>query len=244
MIHLLICATRRSGLSDRTFRSFRKNLFKRHQVNAILNVDPVGPDPDPLGVVAAVERYFNLVQWHSPDQPSFPEAFKRLWSAQIPGDYVFWLEDDWEMVVSGDLSSMIRIMDDNPDLAFLRLPWKPTGSIGMKNWKYIFPFTGLFFECPASLRREVGFCGHPSLIRAEFVRNCAPWIDGTKNPEKQFHYGRPELLQEVDRWRFGVFGFPNQPAAILDIGRDWMIKNGYRKAGSKAFFTQWENINA
>ena len=118
--------------------------------------------------------------------------------------------------------------------------WQKFIEYGMKNWKYFYPFNGEFFECPKHLRREVGFCGHPSLIRGEFVQNIAPYLDQEKNPEKQFHHGRPELMQEIDCWRYGVFAEPNQPPAIRDIGRKWMIQNKFKKAGSKAFFTQWE----
>jgi hypothetical protein len=49
-------------------------------------------------------------------------------------------------------------------------------------------------------------------------------------------------MKEIDKWRYGVFAEQNQPPVIRDIGRKWMIENGYRKAGNKAFFTQWEEI--
>ena len=69
----------------------------------------------------------------------------------------------------------------------------------MKNWDKHFPWNGYrgYFECPDELRQGVGFCGHPSLIKMEYVKNCAPHIIPEVNPEKQFHGGNGELLDEV-----------------------------------------------
>ena len=51
---------------------------------------------------------------------------------------------------------------------------------------------------------------------------------------------RDRLIKEVLKWRYGVYGGRAQPASVRDIGRDWMVENGLRKAGSKAWFTTWE----
>ena len=40
--------------------------------------------------------------------------------------------------------------------------------------------------------------------------------------------------------RYGVYIKQNSAPMVKDIGRDWMIKSGYRKAGNKAWFDQWE----
>jgi hypothetical protein len=50
-------------------------------------------------------------------------------------------------------------------------------------------------------------------------------------------------MEEVARWRYGVYAKPNDPPAILDIGRKWMVENKLRKRGNKAWFTQWEEDN-
>jgi hypothetical protein len=241
MIDITMTATRRHKLIKQTLSSFKQNLFHENCAGVIINIDPFGPDNGPGEVLSTVRKYFPLRAARMAVTANFATAFKWIWS-QTTMEYIFHLEDDWELLMPVDLDKMLEIMGNNPDLAILRLPWKRTNTDSAKNWKYYFPWNGDFFECPEEHRREVGFCGHPSLIRGEFVRNIVNYISINKNPEKQFHHGHPEIMKEIDKWRYGVFAEQNQPPVIRDIGRKWMIENGYRKAGNKAFFTQWEEI--
>jgi len=242
MIDITMTAVRRPELVRQTLDTFVSKLFSRaNEYHLIINVDPVGRDMQSFKIIDLCREYFRNITCRCPEEPSFGSAFKWVWT-RTTADFVFHLEDDWELVRPVDLMKMIEIMTNNPDLAILRLPWKPTDTDSAKNWKYFFPWNGEFFECPRELKRTVGFCGHPSLIRGEFIRNTAEYIDETRNPEKQFHHGPREIMEEIDKWRYGVFAEQNQSPAIRDIGRQWMIKNNYRKAGSKAFFTQWEVI--
>lgn len=251
MINITIIATRRADILEKTLSSFRNNVLSKYTYynpwpTVYINIDPVGPDKDGGAAKDVTLRHFmdSNVFFNEPAAPSFPKAFK--WVLDNVGaeySYVFHLEDDWEFLRPVNINRMLLLMAYNPDLAILRLPWKPTGPDSMKNWKYFFPWNGEFFECPKELRRTVGFCGHPSLIRMKFIRNTIQHIDDTRNPEKQFHHGHPKLMKEIDRWRYGVFAEPNQGPAIRDVGRQWMIKNGLKKAGNKAFFTQWEKID-
>jgi hypothetical protein len=240
MIDIVMTATRRAEILAKTLKSFKKNLFGNNPARLIINIDPVGPDTDKV-IADIAYCYFNNLLVFTPDTPSFPAAFKRVWS-QAKAEFIVNLEDDWELLAPVDLADWVNIMNVFPDLALLRLPFKRQDYGYMKNWKYLFPWNGGFFNCPAVHKREVGFCGHPSLLRGDFVKAVAPFLDDTKNPEKQFHHGRSEIMAEIDKWNFGVYGRPNGPALIKDIGRDWMIKNNYQKAGNKALFTQWEKI--
>ena len=241
MIDITMVATRRPELIQETLGTF-SSFFFSSDCRLIINVDPVGKDIQSFEIIDLCREYFQNITYRCPEESSFPKAFKWVWS-QTDADFVFHLEDDWELLRFVDLGKMIEIMKNNQDLAILRLPWKPTDIDSAKNWRYFFPWNGDFFECPEKRKREVGFCGHPSLIRGKFVRNTVKHIDETRNPEKQFHHGPPEIMEEIDRWRYGVFAEQNQTPAIRDIGRKWMIENNYRKVGSKAFFTEWEKIN-
>ncbi|MBW2598555.1 MAG: glycosyltransferase [Deltaproteobacteria bacterium] len=242
MIDITMTATRRPELIRKTLDTFLSRFFFRaNDCRLIINVDPVGRDMQSFEITDLCREYFPNIIYRCPNKPAFSRAFKWVWS-QVTADFVFHLEDDWELMRPVDLTKMIKIMENNPDLAILRLPWKPTGIDSAKNWRYFFPWNGEFFECPRELRRTVGFCGHPSLIRGEFVRNTVKYIDETRNPEKQFHRGPSEIMAEIDKWRYGVFAEHDQPPAIRDIGRAWMVENGYRKVGNKALFTQWEEI--
>lgn len=240
MLDITMTATKRPAVLDVTLGSFKRHLFRDTDCCLILNIDPVGLSIPASAVSLVAGQYFNHRIEKVPSTASFPAAFHWAWF-QAKNDFVFNLEDDWELLRPVDLDDMIKVMERNHDLAVLRLPWKPLGETASKNWKYFFPWNGNFFECPARLKRSIGFCGHPSLIRGDFVRATVRHLNTEKNPEKQFHYNS-KVVAEVDKWRFGVYGFPGQPAAIRDIGRRWMVGAGLQKAGSKAFFTTWEAV--
>lgn len=235
-------ATRRPEVIEKTLRSFKTNLFRNVPAEIIVNVDPVGPEKAE-NVLRAIEKYFSVKASNLPETAHFGKAFQWVWT-QAESNFCFWLEDDWELKRPLSFPDMIEIMSEIPDLASLRLNWKPTGRDTMKNWKFHFPWTQTtksgFFECPEEIRQAVGFCGHPSLLRGEFVQRCAPLIDNALNPEKQFHAGNGKLVRESLRWRYGVYGGRNQPPSVQDIGREWMVEQGYRKRGNKAYFVQWE----
>lgn len=250
MIVITTTATRRPEILRKTLESFYYHLFgdlQDTQAGLILNIDPVGPGLAE-DVIRIARRYFSVIAIRHPMRPSFSEAFKWTWDMarrHKEASYVFNLEDDWKLLYPVDIKNMIEILESEPELALLRLPAFPAGADNMKNWNLFFPWNGRFYECPENLKITAGFCGHPSLIKMDFVRAVAPLLDGKRNPEKQFHRGGPpELLKEVARWRYGVYARPGDPPAISDIGRKWMTRNNLSKAGSKAYFTHWEEVDA
>lgn len=252
MIVITTTATLRPDILERTLSSFRKNLFTDEALRAfptelILNIDPAG-DGSVRDVLAVARAHFPTSAVRTPQTAGFPQAFKWTWmqaAEHASSLFVFNLEDDWGLSRPVDLVDMLRILMADPDLALLRLPAFYAGAVSMKNWNLHFPWNGSFYECPEALKITAGFCGHPSLIRRAFVRDTAPLLDPSRNPEKQFHRGGPpEILKEALAWRYGVYGKPGQEPAIQDIGREWMIKNNLAKAGSKAYFTHWERTNA
>ena len=244
MIEILMTATKRPEIIERTLRSFKAKLFRNIPARLIVNIDPVGPGTT-KDVLDVMGEYFRVKSVNLPEVPHFGRAFKWVWS-QAEADLCFWLEDDWELIRPLSLLDMMEVMFETPDLASLRLNWKPTKQWAMKNWKFYFLWVQVnksgFFECPRKDRQEVGFCGHPSLLRGAFVRKCAQWIDANLNPEKQFHNGNERLIREVLKWRYGVYGGQNQPPSVRDIGREWIVSHGYRKKANKAWFTQWEEV--
>lgn len=250
MIVITTTATCRPEILERTFSSFRRNLFtddvlKDIPVKLMINIDRTGPGsiPDVINVCA---KYFKDIKIAIPATPSFPRAFCWLWNeaaGEPDAEFVFHLEDDWELMRPVDLTRMISILRVSPLVQSLRLPAFHAYPGYMKNWGNFFMWTGNYYEPPEG-EEWLGFCGHPSLIKAEFVRRCAPLIDPGMNPEKQFHRGNPALNAEFHKWKYVVYGEPADPLPlIMDIGRDWMVENGYSKKGSKAFFTEWERQN-
>lgn len=247
-IDVTITAVMRPSIFKTMINSFFKNLFddylkKGHRLHLVINIDPVGGE-DSKYFIKCFSDYLVIESVNMPIQASFPKAFKYVWSnVYADADYVFHLEDDWELLQKVDLLKLINILEKEDDLALLRLPAFYAGNRFMKNWNKFFPYNGKYYECPEELKTSVGFCGHPSLIKAQFVRNTVKHLDDTRNPEKQFHSrGNTLIMQEVVKWRYGVYGIPGSPPLVRDIGRQWMVAQGYRKQGSKAHFTQWEKL--
>jgi hypothetical protein len=211
------------------------------QCRLIINIDPIGDNIASYELCDIAQGYFSRVTMNLPMQSNFPKAFLWTW-AQSSAPWVFHLEDDWELLAPVDPMAMITTMGGRPILASMRLPFFNAAATTMKNWNLWFPWNGEYFECPDHHRQAAGFCGHPSLLRGEFVRRCTPLIDVKLNPEKQFHGDNLALVMEGLNWDYGVWGQPNSPKILADIGAEWKIQNKFQKAGSKAFFTQWEKM--
>lgn len=245
-IDITITATRRPGILGRTLKSFHVRMlrFKMDLIqNVFVNIDPVGPGT--MDETKAVLReYFpsSKLQITMPQTAGFGKAFVKVWRQAALSDAacVLHLEDDWELQRDVDLQKMFLLLYLYPDLALLRLSAFSSGTHIMKCWDKIISWNGTFFEVPPNLRGLLGFCGHPSLIRKEFVRYVVKVLDENLNPEKQIKGKHPVLGDYINSHRYGVFQEQDAPALVVDIGRRWMTKMGYRKAGSKAWFTQWE----
>lgn len=254
LVDITITATQRIRILKKTLDSFMKNMFmdflnQGHNIRLIINVDPVGNDgnrDDFLKLLKSLPLRYMLI--FSP-KPSFPKAFKTVWQS-AEAKYVFHLEDDWELLQKINLLDLINILDAEDDLALLRLAafvagkTRTNGVSLMKNWNKFFSYNGKYYECPEELKTSVGFCGHPSLIKGKFIKNVVGHLDDIHNPEKIFHSRRnTPIMQEVMKWKYGVWSIPGTPPLIVDIGRKWMVENNFRKSGSKAYFTRWEKVN-
>lgn len=243
MIDITMTATLRPEIIEKTLQSFRAKLFHDVDAQVIVNVDPVGPGSvdDVLGVVYG---NFPVKAVRTPREASFAKAFKWAWS-MADAEYVFHLEDDWLLARPVDIRKLMGILQIE-QIASVRLPQFAAGLETMKNWNKIFRRAGRYYYEPPQGEDWLGFCGHPTLIKGEFVRRCAPLIDENLNPEKQFHSGNPELNKEFGKWKYVVYGEPADPPSpplVIDIGRQWMVKSGWTKAGNRAWFTKWERAN-
>jgi hypothetical protein len=239
-IDIAMTATRRPDILRVTIESFIKNVFKTTDgFRLILNVDPIGLDIDSVDVVAAAADYFDDIVYNMPEEADFNTAFRWVLS-KADSDLVFHLQDDWCAPRPIDFPRMVRVLEKESTLALLRLSMFPSGARCMLNWgACVFPWNGRYFECPSESRtkQRFGFCGHPSLIKKEFLKKTIPLMDHRHNPENQFH-SFYRVVQEVMKWRYGVFIDPNSPPNVIDIGRDWMRRNNWQKNCDKSH-TVW-----
>lgn len=234
-------ATVRPEILARTFASFEKYLFgnlKDHRL--VVNIDFIG-ELDRIGEMSdVVSEKFDKYLLFTRNSPNFAKAFLTVWK-HAQSKYVFHLEDDWEMLRTVNLQMMTAIMDQEPDLALLRLPVWDCG-ISCKQWNKTFPWNGRYFQCPEELKTGVGFSGNPSLIRKEFIDEALPLLHDRSCPEKQMKGTSHKMIQFLKKWEYGVFSEPGFSSAVADIGRQWRMERGLIKKGSIGF-TTWTSKN-
>jgi len=237
-IDITITATRRPGVLLKTLESFYENLFMDWPTRIIINVDPVGESVSSESVAQVCKCFTDDVLVNLPEQGHFGKAFNWVWS-QVTADLVFNLEDDWQLLKRLSLGHMVDLLSLEPKLAILRLPMSRSWA-HYKNWnKWLF-WTGSYFQCPDDLKGEIGFCGHPSLIRSQFTKEALTFINPALNPEKEIKGVDHNRLMWLQKWDYGVFSRPNESEAIRDIGREWRHHNGFLKCGFEPTFTEWK----
>lgn len=243
-IEITMTATRRPEIVDVTLSSIRREMISDSDLSNVIlriNIDPIGSDKNMTFMVMKVcSVHFKKVITYRPIQPSFPKALIRLWGS-VRTKYFFNIEDDWLFLRPIDLDHMISIMEDQSDIAILRLPFRPVTDEHSKNWKFFFPWNGTFFECKPGDKPEIGFCGHPSLIRSSFIKEVLPHINPHSDVEKQLKGRNEGFMRVLNRYRIGVYSERNMPEAIRDIGKKWRQERGYSKVGiNSRTFETWE----
>jgi hypothetical protein len=246
-------ATLRPELLRRTFESHKKYLFGSsiQKARLIINIDMVGTNCPKQSQDALSEIFdfihsmnFYTVSWNI----GLPGNFAKAWfwcmnQLDISKPIFFNLEEDWEMVRPVNFEEMYDVMVKNPIIAHLRLSQFPSTINRLKNWNKFLSWNGTFFEVNSDEAGTIGWCGHPGLTRTKFMMECLLHMDKEKNPEKQIKHHNPKIREIIDKSVFGCWHEQDCPAAIIDIGREWMVKHGWVKAGSKAFFTTWERTD-
>ena len=245
MIDITMTATCRPDILRATLKSFYYYMFAPSGIplNLIINIDPVGPKTQEETLAVCREFHFDSVQYNLPETANFPKAFIWTWQMAVRTEAgcIFHLEDDWELLRPVKLNTLFLLLHLYPDLSILRLNAFQSAAHLSKQWDKMIYWNGTFFEVPPNLRGLLGFAGHPSLVKKEMVKLVLPYLDDGKNPEKQINGHHKVIGPYLLGHRFGVFSEQNSPPLIRDIGRKWMTKQGYRKAGgNKAWFTKWE----
>lgn len=247
---ITMTATLRPELIERTLQSHYERLFKSDikKARLIINIDMAGEEDRELwdGLVRRISdiirKYpFREVYPRFCLSPNFAKA--TVWCfREVRSKYFFNLEEDWELTSDLDFSEMWDVINSFWNLVHLRLSAFPAPEYTCKNWNRFTTWNGRFFEVASKDKGAIGWCGHPSLNRTAFIKEVLEVIDTSKNIEKQIksQRGNHPINEILHYHSFGVFTFPHSPAAIKDIGREWMAEHGYQKMGNKAFFIKWE----
>ena len=245
-------ATLRPELLKVTLDSHIKYLFKKDAVKGrlIINVDVTGTKTtckdEQVYLLQKIEEIVHETPFYEKVIrvsyiPNFPDAFN--WCMrQTKTRMVFNLEEDWEMLLPIDFEKMWEVFKEQKNLVHLRLSAFRSEENTLKNWNRFLRWNGKYYEVSEEERGIIGWAGHPSLNRTNFMYGCLVLIDNKLNPEKQIKSRRyPHSMNHfLQEHRFGSFHLRSSPPAIKDIGRQWMILNGWEKAGNKAFFTHWQ----
>jgi len=243
MISVCTTATMRPEILKKTFESFYRHMFLFADTKLYINIDPAGCERKYYSnalveIDSIVYKYFDDVEYRIPTFDtggSFPKAF--IWVCSQPKtEYFFFLEDDWELLRPADLNEMINIMDNNPDLALLRLPRWGSKDVCRQWNKREIPWNGEFFELPDDMKCGLGFSGNPSLIRTSWMKKVLSHVSPDRDPEKQIK-GRNALF--LTAYRFGIFQHQNEERAISDIGSHWRTERKLKK-DNKFRFVTWE----
>lgn len=91
----------RPGIIEATYKSFSENIkdLDLKTAKLLVNIDPVSSgdlEADIEGTKAVAQRYFGEVVVNVPEKPNFTAAVDWCWTT-ADTEFVFHLEDDWEL---------------------------------------------------------------------------------------------------------------------------------------------------
>jgi hypothetical protein len=231
----------RPSVLEKTLLSFSKNLFydNKDRYRLIVNIDPVGEKDDPKTIISLCNSFFNNVIYNIPSKPSFPKAVIWVWS-QVTAPWVFHLEDDWLIHRQIDINNMIRILNERPGLACLRL------------YKRNIPKQRkpIMFECSYQYNKDGFFVAknsgtqfglNPVLIRRKFIQQALPLMRNDKNPEKQFRYTNLIMKDFIYKWQYAIYGKPGDTLLVSDHGLQWRKSQMLVKPSNS--FIRWVKKN-
>lgn len=160
----------RPELLEKTYSSFRDRIkwldFK--SIPLFLNIDKFPYSTDYKEQDANIDRVKEIASSYFSNVvvnigfSCFPQAVKWIFS-QANTEYVFNLEDDWELLC--DIPSRVTEFFDNPDVL----------QVGFRAWK----------------RSDPRFVLSPSIIKTSFCNFAASKMHTAKNPEEQIRNLNP-----------------------------------------------------
>jgi len=106
----------RPHVLDRTLGSFSKNLkdINLKECRLVINIDPLPPIKR-KNVIIVARKYFGDVKYNLPKTANFTAAYNWIWS-NAETEYIFNLEDDWELIKPVSIQKVLGYFDKNKKL--------------------------------------------------------------------------------------------------------------------------------
>lgn len=220
-IQMLVFTDGRRECIERTMASFREHLIGEHGVTIINDC------PD-LGYATFLRQKFadgttSIIHHHI--RQGFGGAIRSGWASLPPKtDYVFHLEDDFELVEDIELSTLVDILVERPDVvqvALKRQPWnheerEAGGIVELHSSDFLEEQTSMG---PITTHRRF-FTTNPSLYRASLTQASWPQVD---HSEGIFTH---QLLYRDMNTRFAFLGGKFDPPKVIHIGHE-RVGTGY-----------------
>lgn len=218
-------AVARPNILNKTLKSFSRNLrgIDLKECRMIINVDPLPPDGNRKDVVKVAKKYFKEVRHNYPETGNFTAAINWVWS-NAETEYIFHLEDDWELIHPVSVPKMLRFFEKNDQLL----------QVIIRAYRYAYK------TCALS----------PSIIHRKMYSAMGGKLTTEVNPEAQLRGERNGIIMPTRSKKKGVSHkrlivvYPEaiRKVVLRDLGRAWINKTPYRKTGDgkKARFTTWE----
>jgi len=208
-------ATIRPEILELTYASFKKNLrgVNMRDCCLYLNIDPAPKDSvDRIAeVVSVAKSFFGQVVTRTPKQPNFCSSVKWLWGSSS-SEYIFHLEDDWDMIFPVDLNNVIRMFQEKASLQQVRLR-KP----GKEDTLHLYGLS-------------------PCIIRKSFYSVAARKLSDAANPERQLRHAEKIGLPAKSSKTVRVW--PNY-IVVADIGQTWRKSRNIDKGPDENKFVAW-----
>jgi len=213
----------RIEIFKRTLDSFVANLKGVSWGHSILylNVDPLDTETR-AELVRAASEIFGTCHVRLPDKANAADACKWVWS-MTKGPLVFHLEDDWILRYEVQIHDLI---------CCLRTP--QIQQVVLRNVGNVYLYTGdgkrKLYSCPTDMPALT-----PSLFNGDFLREAAKQLNSHENPEHQ--------MNELFKGKMQSVIIPDE-SVVSDIGRSWMIANGYVRGLTKhkKDFVSWGRL--
>ena len=217
-------AMARHEIVNNTLKSFSKNLkgINLKDCRLIVNIDPLPPKVKRKNVIKIGRRYFGDVIYNLPPVANFTAACNWVWS-NAETEYIFHVEDDWELTTPISVPKILRHFENNETLL----------QVILRAYRYRYE------TCSLS----------PSVMHKRFYSKLAGNLNTKLNPEIQLR-GERFGLKMPRRGRPGistkglivVYPRPSKRIVLKDLGRAWINGTKYRKTGKgkKSHFITWE----